>query len=334
MKPKKTLSMVELTRFVGMLLIMSHHLYHIGYKGNYTFKNCWVWVDFYFILTGAFTARHYAKTDSIADCGGEALRYTVKKFKRFMPCVLLAVFVQYSILATDFLLKGSIKNAILAFKNFPFEAMLLSSTGIVSPLLAPIWYLSAMLITMPILVYCLTKWKDLWKIASWIIPALYFGHNGVNTVRAWPNDFVRAFACMSLGVFVFYMSDQIAGKKWKEKTRALLTFVELACFAASLYISILNKDAMNLMELFFAVQCMIMLSGESYTGRISGRVWDYLGSISLPMFLFHWTVGSILIRLTTDMKIKTVCYYLCTLIAAMLYQYIEKTIRKKYNRLK
>ena len=49
---------VELLRFIGMLLIMGHHLYHIGFVGSYICRNCWVWVDFYFILTGIFTYKH------------------------------------------------------------------------------------------------------------------------------------------------------------------------------------------------------------------------------------------------------------------------------------
>lgn len=49
---------VEFLRFIGMLMIMGHHLYFIGYSDSYICKNGWVWVDFYFILTGAFTYRH------------------------------------------------------------------------------------------------------------------------------------------------------------------------------------------------------------------------------------------------------------------------------------
>lgn len=75
---------IELLRFIGMLMIMGHHLYHIGYNDSYICKNCWVWVDFYFILTGAFTYKHFSSRQNSVNPGSEALSYTFQKFKRFL----------------------------------------------------------------------------------------------------------------------------------------------------------------------------------------------------------------------------------------------------------
>lgn len=75
---------IELMRFLVMLLIMGHHLYHIGLEGTYLTRNCWVWVDFYFIISGAFTYVHFQVHSKVADGeGSEALAYTLRKFKSF-----------------------------------------------------------------------------------------------------------------------------------------------------------------------------------------------------------------------------------------------------------
>lgn len=75
---------LELLRFLGILLIMSHHLYLIGYVGEYMFASCWVWVDFYFMISGALTAKHFEGYRSEKEnCGEIALQYTWHKFSRF-----------------------------------------------------------------------------------------------------------------------------------------------------------------------------------------------------------------------------------------------------------
>ena len=75
---------LELLRFLGILLIMSHHLYLIGYVGEYMFASCWVWVDLYFMISGALTAKHFEGYRSEKEnCGEIALQYTWHKFSRF-----------------------------------------------------------------------------------------------------------------------------------------------------------------------------------------------------------------------------------------------------------
>ena len=98
---------VELLRFIGMLLIMGHHLYHIGFVGSYICRNCWVWVDFYFILTGIFTYKHFSSILRIEKIhGSEALIYTIHKFKRFFGYTVIAVLLQYIIDNVDYLFTG------------------------------------------------------------------------------------------------------------------------------------------------------------------------------------------------------------------------------------
>lgn len=58
---KKHYAAVDITRFIMMLLIMTHHLYLFGYSDGYLGESCWAWVDYFFILTGIFTASHYAE---------------------------------------------------------------------------------------------------------------------------------------------------------------------------------------------------------------------------------------------------------------------------------
>lgn len=193
---------VEFSRFVGIIMIMGHHLYHIGYTDSYLFYGCWAWVDYFFILSGAFTYIHYQRISVIENAGREAISYTLKKFYKFLPYVLVATTSEYIVQAIDVIYDGNILECIKSFRDFPFEILLLSSSGIVSAKLAPIWYLSALFIIMPLVCYLMNTQKEFWQIISFIYPIIYFGKMGVNTIREWPNDLLRAFACIALGTLV------------------------------------------------------------------------------------------------------------------------------------
>lgn len=51
--------MVDIWRFVFCLLIMAHHMYHIGIERIYPFQSAWIYVEFFFILSGYFTGKHF-----------------------------------------------------------------------------------------------------------------------------------------------------------------------------------------------------------------------------------------------------------------------------------
>ncbi len=55
------------------------------------------------------------------------------------------------------------------------------------------------------MVYLMQKVPEFWKVFAFTFPILYFGHKGVNTDRAWPNDMARALACMALGTLAYLL---------------------------------------------------------------------------------------------------------------------------------
>ena len=53
-------STIEIWRFVASLLIMATHMYHFGID-NYYFRETWIFVEFFLIITGYYTAVHFDK---------------------------------------------------------------------------------------------------------------------------------------------------------------------------------------------------------------------------------------------------------------------------------
>ncbi len=214
MSKTRRLASVELARFIMMLLIMAHHLYLLGYSNGYLGESCWAWVDFFYILTGYFTMQHFTKYEDTTSCAKDALAYTFKKFRGFIPYIFVSVVLQYFLEAFPYILQHDVKAFVDSFVNIPYELLLISSSGIVWPKMAPIWFLSAMFLTLPVLIYLMLRFKDLWNILCYLLPVLYFGYYGVNTSRAWPNDLLRAFSGMALGTFIYVIAHILSERQF------------------------------------------------------------------------------------------------------------------------
>lgn len=49
---------IDIIRFIAALLIMAHHMYNIGLQ-YYPFWDCWIYTEFFLLITGYFTAKHF-----------------------------------------------------------------------------------------------------------------------------------------------------------------------------------------------------------------------------------------------------------------------------------
>ncbi len=140
---------IEINRFVAILIIMGHHLYRTGAE-NYHFAMGWVFVEFFFILTGYFTAKHLCKSKE-----NNTIKYTFTKFKKIIGLTCIAILCEYAL--EFFMLYYDIGVYDLKiirefFKDLPFELLLIGSSY-TAPKLVPVWYLSALFIVFPL--FCL-----------------------------------------------------------------------------------------------------------------------------------------------------------------------------------
>lgn len=334
------MGMIEVWRFLFMLFIMAHHMYHLGLKGGYLFRGAWVYVEFFFILTGGFTLRHFEKdrmvSSSAGDAAHEAIVYTLRKFSSFFGYVVAAVFLEYFLQGFSLLASGQLVKFVLSFQNMPFEVLLLSSSGMINPKLAPVWYLSAMFLVMPLFCYVIQKYRNIFvSIGCWLLPVLYYGRVGVNSLRDWPHDMLRAFACMSLGAFAYLLGLELRKIEWKRWSKFLLTAAEVGGLALTIFFTGKNWELNKVMVLLFVIGAAVMFSGCSYTALVSGKLFEFLGKITLPMFLLHWAVGTLAKKLFQTMEYRILFYYLVTILLSIVlyltFQGIRKIIGRRVN---
>jgi len=157
---------IELLRFLFAVLIMVFHAHLINGTGH-PIELGHVFVEFFFFLSGYFTYAHIerkCKEDSSFVINEKyAFTYTLAKFKRFMPYMLICAGIYYGIMFVPVLLKGNlaeIKTVLCSFNGAPFDILLMQVTGLGSnPKFNAWWYLSAMIFVLPLVVLVFTKQK-------------------------------------------------------------------------------------------------------------------------------------------------------------------------------
>ena len=167
----KRRGMVDLCRFIFIIAVMLYHLPFISSRINYEdalFYDGWIYVEFFFILSGYFTARHIlngryngamsfpsGKEEEENNFAKLSIIYVWNKFKRMLPYIWTSVIMMFIIKIME---TGShFKRNFVWFAEKAECSMLLitltgfgsTSEGKTNALNPPVWYLSAMFLALP-----------------------------------------------------------------------------------------------------------------------------------------------------------------------------------------
>ena len=335
------MAIVDLWKFIAAVMIMIHHLYYLSpafeekdYPGYFS----WIYVEFFFILTGYFTYRHFERQGRQENIVRSSLSYTWRKFKPFLPYTTIAVTLQYLLSApyTE-LLRHSYRKFLYSFADYPSEVLLLGEAHSSQQRLVPIWFLSAMLIVFPLVgLLAQLKNKHLILLIAGAYPLFYYGRTQLGN-RVWPDDLLRAAAGLLLGVFLCVLCDMIREKRLipqSKNTTRLLTVIEIMCMLlAFLFIIRADKSLWRVIILLFAVGLSVMLSGRSMTAGWQSPVVAYLGKLSMPMFIWQWVAATMVIRLGQLVPLPTAVsvalYFVGTLLISVVSYQLVEAFRKK-----
>jgi len=299
---------IELCRFLFCIMIIIHHT-AIDPEIGTILPGGFVAVEFFFFLSGAMAMRHLEReSGEIPQKMRYAMEYTLKKIRRIFPyaaCGILIAYIWRIVTVRNFSAETWQELAVL-----PYELAFLPMAGLVPTRLdrymnAPLWYVSAMFITLPLIVYLCLKAEDAFKhYIVWFVPFLIHGWMILHMGASWGwgevtfigfSGLLVAFSNLMLGFGVYLAAQRLAEKKFSVPVRILLTVFEagmvVLCFvfAASSPEPYTFEAVLGLLALSLAVT----LSGVSYTALLRGRVWEWLGKLSLPIYCVHWWTGQI-----------------------------------------
>ncbi len=306
---KKRNGEIDLLRFIFSVMIVIHH-YNASFNFN-ILHNGYIAVEFFFLLSGYLMAQSAYKITSqkkqlepseIADLSWS---FIIKKVKAFYPYYAFAVIFQVivrNIMVNheniDSLVSGflrSIPTFTLTFLGFNNNSKTLH--------VGSTWYLSAMIIAMFILFPFLLKNFHISSklffpaMSMFVMGYLYETYKTIANWGTWSglcfNGVLRAVGEIAFGASMFVLADWLKKKYGdisdrNKLVRLFFTAVKLFSLGVVFLFALgLPIKGFNLHAYFFcAVVITISFSGLSYC--IPGnRFTNYLGKISLPIYIFH-----------------------------------------------
>lgn len=336
---------IEFCRFLFCVMIVIHHSVQDFETGS-IFPSGFVGVYFFFFISGAMAMRHIAKEKGeIPQKMCYAVDYTLRKIKRIFPyaaCGTLIAYIWHICSIRNFSTDMLHELAIL-----PLELFFLSMGGVMpaSPELcmnAPLWYVSAVMFTLPLIIYLSLKAVDAFQhYIVWFVPILIHGwmilhmgsaHGYSETTPVGYSGLLVAFSNLMFGFGIYLAAEKLADKKFGVSARILLTAAEITGIVLCFVFAVSEPNAYTFETVigFLAVSLTITMSGVSYTGKIHGRVFEWLGALSLPIYCVHWwTVQMVQAYLYMfSYPVRILFILLCSIILSVIMICLFKTGNK------
>lgn len=336
---------IEFERFAASSLVL---LYHLEIS-----KGSWIFVEFFFMLTGYFTMAHIErKKDFIIENAWYPISYTWKKFIKIFPYTGISILILFVLRGMEWNLTGI--EFLRWLLRLPLELMMLAGSGMVTNglqiaegIISPrimnyhLWYICSMLFVLPLVVYLLTHIKKAKSIVLTVLPMFLYGilimKDG--TVDGWHHpDFafvfcnIRALAGLLLGAAAYYFSGWWKKRNYTIFGKCILTITEVMSFilaAVISYVTDLRYDAL-LIGLFF-ISISLSNAGVTFTANIKNPALDFLGAISLPIYCLQMPV---ILLCSNRLGVSNVgSIFIITIFVSVINEVIFLVIRKIFYKL-
>lgn len=344
---------IELLRFVLCMMIFIHHSGHVTGGAVTLLPSGGLVGDAFFMLTGYYAVRHICirkgkvRATESSDAPGTdemsgrpflyCIRYTLRKLIRLFPYMAFGTVIIYILeYVNDIRLKGYVASVDIMSrsKDILIELLYLPLTGLMGEISAlnyrnaPMWFLSSMLIALPIVMYlCLRMGKVFRYCLVWAVPICLqvFMLKVFGGVLPWQqfagpvsSGYIRGISSLLMGGGIYYVSEYIrnrynagytsgtadtaakqarpdAGYGWKgNKSKAFWVFSILEVVLLIVFFGCVAVGVTGFYELaaLYVIEAMFMLSlsGITYTSGLSLKCAGYLGRLSLPIYCIHWGI--------------------------------------------
>ena len=352
-KPRNNI--VELGRFIYSLLVLGYHV-QFSYEDDKIdpFENGALAVEYYFLLSGYFLAR------SLEKLAKDDKNSFVKKYFYFMKnkiTALLNVHILSIVVVIIIIACLDTKNFLDIFLNgipsiFLVHMIIVWKSDFDKALIVPEWYLSAMLICMlfmvPIFLLSLKVMKGI--IATIIlvgiiaIIAIIFG---VSTKWTFNENIIydlRAWGEMCVGMFSYYLSIYVKSKNYENCMNIFFKILEIVGYGVPVIFGIIPLNS-SFQAYFMGITvvlefCAIFITfsekGNIIQNETVNSIFGYLGSISLPIYLFHPVIIILIDYINDDVPrwLKYIIVFPGSIILSFLYRIIADFFNKKIEERK
>ena len=289
---------IELFRFLAAVSIVAYH-YEFVYKGKSIYlQHFYIWVEFFFILSGFFIAANAMKKSEI-----DSIDFMINEFKKLYPIYVIGFcisFIVYHMTGA-----GEFKHILASLWDSKNELFLLNmfvpDTG--NPIMnlgGPPQYIGTLLLCTLILHFLVTKHRNIYVAVigplAVIIGYLHI-YNLYGNISQWMayNGFlyvgiIRGFAGMSLGALAYLvLLPRMKNVNCNTRKAILLGILVFISFL------ILFDECIKYEDLIFYVLifCVLIVVGYIDDFNIDAKYKAFinmLGKLSYPMFVLHYPI--------------------------------------------
>ncbi|MDR3277216.1 MAG: acyltransferase family protein [Oscillospiraceae bacterium] len=318
---------LEFWRFFFSLIICAFHFESIFEKWTVA-EAGFMGVEFFFMLSGYLIAQSYARREAVLSCpmsAKEALNISVKYVANKIKLILPTLFV-ILILFVFVFAQGSLLEKVRHAMNMEWDFLMLSGTSFgwnAGNLFMPTaWFLTAILAVGYVVTFFMNWKPDVLKFLAPVAALLLYSYFGSNTDRLLEHElsfgfldtgFIRAFAGMGLGVTAHMLCAAASGKKFGKIKLILLNVLELYVVCRLVYLLFTQTLGMDNFRLIAYMLVLVLLSFMNVTvlsKLLNNPVSRFLGSVSLTIYLLHWSLIEQYYKLIRNPKIMFKLYRL------------------------
>ncbi len=339
---------ISFWKFMFSIMIVIYHVTTVSKGESFVlFPYGSIAVEFFFLVSGYFmTKKAMQQSDDTKNIAEETSQYIWKKIKAFFPYILVAFIISLIVKCiTENYTKSQIINSIwqLLFLD-------MSSIQKTRPL-APVWYISAMLICMLVLYPLIRKYKkNFTHIIAPIIVIFVSGwishqYGKLTVIFDWTGimyaGILRAFFELALGAILYEVVEKLKTIDFTKFAKFILKIVELTGFISIFFIANIANVSTNydfIMLLILCVSISIALSEKTIGYNLANNSFCYyLEKLSLPIYLNHvWIriiVQNYFKQITYIQKVGLVVILSITVSIIILF-FIEKGRKIKWEKQK
>ena len=290
-------------------MIVIHHAGLLGESGATLLPSAGVIADAFFMMSGYYACRHILKhMDEIEEPFRYSLKYTLSKIRKVLPYTSFGIIIIYFL---DFIHLESFSLSALTdmICNMAVELLLLPMTGIMKTDLinyrnAPLWYLSAMMIALPFVMFLAIRLKKTFSLCLvFVLPILNqlymiktFGGAlpWMDNLGLFCSGVPRGFSSLCMGFGVCYLATLFQDKQslHGKNARIMLTILEILLLISIVVFARIGVHGFGELGVIYLIWLMLIItfSGLSYTTEIRIKNISAISMLTLPVYCIHWGI--------------------------------------------
>lgn len=324
---------IELVRFIAACLIMDAH-FDNGYLHN-IFHFTWVYVDFFFIITGYLTAKKMLQIINLNEKFSFRKLFVVFKEVYFNKFVALLGFtiVPTIIRYLGYLVKRfhsfSILQIIDEIKNMFLEIIYLGQF-VPNYKMFPLWYIYILVIVLPIFIILLFVKSKVIKFVIFIFYSIYYFNIGYlfpghSTIA----HFVRCCNGIGMGYMAYEISNGLQIIKPNKYLDSFITILELLSFLSPILLDAFGMGEFRLILVCHFLFIICSFSNRSIIDLKENNLMLYLGRLSIPIYVWHTIIYGIITNSNLFISKYAIFGYICVLFVGIINIEVLKICRRK-----